>query len=425
MASHSLAIAKASLAAGLMRPDPHSLCKEWLLTNTASSVAKIGAIGKYLVALSASFKTSSGSHTGGGKGASIRGRQLSVLYLLHDVLHHTRFHRVASVDSTIFCRTLEPSIIHLVALASAYEAAICPKHIDKVRSLVEIWAEGEYYTTSFIENVRDTTTNASNGEHPHDDIIRIKEEAGNAVEPGIGSVRKDAPYIMPLSHGDASLPYYDLPAGNLLPCIVPNSSLPISPQAVKPVQLRAGPADESLVRAVKVFLRDADSIYGAKPTADGVEFGDVDELGQTVIVEGKAGEFLASEGYYGWSKKFCDRMKLRQRLPEEPAEALHDLFRLDRTHIEEKRDASDDNLEAPTPDLGAVRRRKALRGIETPRGDSGPVLGRHDQYQPRTHHPKRQRYKVAKKAQKAVSLLNQCIPDYYGLLLLLLLLRQL
>ena len=128
---------------------------------------------------------------------------------------------------------------------------------------------------------------------------------------GAGEGRKDAPYIMPPSHGEISTPFYDLPAGNLMPCIVPNSLNPIDPQAVKPVPLRAGPADEKLIRVVQAFLQDAGSIYGAKRPDNVIGTADIDELGQPIPPSDQPRGTSAGEGYYGWSKAFCEKIRLR------------------------------------------------------------------------------------------------------------------
>ncbi|KAL2054348.1 hypothetical protein ABVK25_005489 [Lepraria finkii] len=116
---------------------------------------------------------------------------------------------------------------------------------------------------------------------------------------------------MPASHGDPSTPFYDLPAGNLLPHIMPNSATPINTQLVKPLQLVAGPADESLATAVKDFLQQVESLDGVSVGDDGIDV-DLDELGQSVLRDEITGDVLEGEGYYGWSRAFCERMKRRR-----------------------------------------------------------------------------------------------------------------
>lgn len=113
-------------------------------------------------------------------------------------------------------------------------------------------------------------------------------------------------------HGDASTPWYDLPAGNLMPHIVPNSTRPINPDMVKPLQLVAGPADEKLVLAVKALLEDVQSIFGVETDQDEKAPVDIDKLGQPILLDEITGDVIEGEGYYGWSRSFCERMKKRK-----------------------------------------------------------------------------------------------------------------
>jgi hypothetical protein len=125
-------------------------------------------------------------------------------------------------------------------------------------------------------------------------------------------IMRKAPYVMPATHGDPATPFYDLPAGNMLPHIVPNSSTPINSQLMKPLQFMAGPADQSLVTAVKDFLKDADSIYNTPDPDEGIVV-DIDELGQSLVRDEVTGELEVAENYYGWSKKFCEDMIKRRK----------------------------------------------------------------------------------------------------------------
>ncbi|KAI4147498.1 MAG: hypothetical protein L6R39_003096 [Caloplaca ligustica] len=337
MASHSLAIAKASLAASLMRPEPSpvpradiahfhrlvdtllsqcTLCKDWLLKNTTSSPARTGAVGKYLVALSASLaspRSPNRSDQAKAMKPSNKRRQLSILYLLHDVLHHTKFHCPASAETAGSDRMLEPYVMQLVALTSAHEPTKHAQHIRKLKDLIDIWSAGEYYPSPLIAALRMTVNDALNGKR---DVLTGDVESlqrlGTLEEAGSDG-RRAAPYVMPPAHGDNSVPYYDLPAGDLMPCIVPNSTTPIDPRMVKPLEFRAGPADEGLVQAVKSLLQDAATIYGTPRPWYEMEKSDIDELGQLVIQDEFPREASVSEGYYGWSRAFCERMKLRNK----------------------------------------------------------------------------------------------------------------
>lgn len=115
--------------------------------------------------------------------------------------------------------------------------------------------------------------------------------------------------MMPATHGDPSTPFYDLPAGNLLPFILPNSTVPIKTQEVRPLEFVAGPADASLALAVKDFMKDVDHIYNLN--AEEVDQGiipDIDEMGQPLVRDEMTGELAPADAYYGWSVPFCERM---------------------------------------------------------------------------------------------------------------------
>lgn len=281
---------------------------------TAHSADKTEAVGKYLVALSASI-SSTVEIVGAGQAKkqkiSSRRRQLHILYLLHDFLHHVEFHGARLADGTGVIRTLEPCVTQLVTLAATYDSNRYSRHFGRLNDLVNIWGESNYFPSTVVAVLRDTITNATDGSmsvaHNTEPLRSTIDTAGN----GVGENQKDAPYIMPASHGDASLPFYDLPAGNLLPCIIPNSSTPISPQMVKPLQFRAGPADEELARAVKAFLQDIDVLYGYRRPRQSYNESDIDQLGQPTALVNTPEDISANEGYYGWSKAFCEKMKLR------------------------------------------------------------------------------------------------------------------
>ncbi|KAI9827704.1 MAG: hypothetical protein M1819_006905 [Sarea resinae] len=338
MASHQLAIAKASLFACLVRPDPvavprddiahfHILldrallqcsptniqnCKIWILSNIIPSSARITGLGKFLAALAVSFSNAEDKQATGPAKPSPKRKRLHILYLLSDLLHHTKYHLGDSSAFASLTGRLQPHLVELIGSAAAIEAKKCPKHHQKLYQVLKLWAQNGYYAQQYVDKLRETVenagqvgsavTNAGDGAQTGDTIIdREKVSAGKSV-----------PFVMPAMHGDPSTPYYDLPAGNLMPHIIPNSTTPINPLIVKPLQFVAGPAEESLVGAVKSLLRDVDEIYATNIHLDDGMVADIDELGQTIIIDEITGEPIGGEGYYGWSKEFCAKMKKRR-----------------------------------------------------------------------------------------------------------------
>ena len=162
----------------------------------------------------------------------------------------------------------------------------------------------DYYHSSYVQKLRETVSYASKvGYANTDKDLKLSEEA-------LSEEKKDAAYILPPSHGDPLTPFYDLPAGNILPHIVPNSARAINPQLVKALQFTAGPADGNLVIAVKDFLQNVE-LLDAHRFEDQENDMDIDELGQSVSGDKISGTILGGEAYYGWSRAFCEKMKKR------------------------------------------------------------------------------------------------------------------
>lgn len=196
----------------------------------------------------------------------------------------------------------------------------CPKHQKKVLDLLGLWQKKDYYSSSYVDKLREAANNAASGEQAAPSRIEDTEEAVGAK-----SV-KDAPYVMPASHGDNSTPWFDLPAANLMPHIVPNSTKALNTDGIRPLQLVAGPADETLVVAVKTLLDDVQAMF-EEADIIGKEGWDIDELGQMVELDEITGEVIAGETYYGWSRKFCENVKRRKKgldLPDRGDARLRD-----------------------------------------------------------------------------------------------------
>lgn len=303
------------------------------------SAARTTAIGKYLVALSASLAASREDTGTSGENSvrktASRGKQLHILYLLNDLLHHTRYHTETSAAYSTLTGNLQIHLVDLFGYASAYDASKFVRHHKKLNELLDIWNQKEYYHSAYIEKLRETVVNAArlgyngggNGSRPQD----------GTSDDLVGGAKKDAPFIMPAAHGDTSTPYYDLPAGNMMPHIVPNSSVPINPKLVKPLQFVAGPADEHLTAAVKEFMKDVESLYGIGRD-EGEDAMDVDEMGQPIIRDEITGDLIEGESYYGWSRAFCERMK-RRRDGKEPVkqDSRRSLSLDSRTSLQQRR----------------------------------------------------------------------------------------
>ena len=261
-------------------------------------------MGKYLTALTASI-TENGPNldSSSKREPSIKRKRLYLLYLVNDILYHAKYH---SNDASI-CGKIQPLLVNLLGSAASFTG--CPKQHRKIHELLKLWEENDYYSREYIDKLREAVKNAAEaGKYEEGRTAPSRNGSHDAVS----KIARSAPFVMPALHGDASTPWFDLPAGNLMPHIVPNSTRPINADLLKPLQLVAGPADDDLVLAVKSLLYDAQKIYGSTEQDDKLAW-DVDQLGQPIVLDEITGEMLEGEGYYGWSRTFCEKMKRRRK----------------------------------------------------------------------------------------------------------------
>ncbi|KAK6083533.1 RNA polymerase II-binding domain protein [Seiridium cupressi] len=327
MASPQLAIAKVSFSAVLLRPDPVSCpraeideflgqldvtllrcspanvqkSKQWILNHVVQSTNRVAALGKYLTALAHSFNVDIAA-TRQAREPSSKRKRLHILYVLNDLLYHICVRQ----REDGFSSQLESFLPALAQSAAAFPD--CPRHAKKVADLVDLWGEQGYFSKAFIVQLQDAIRDAptldpssvANGSIPRANITG-------------GKISKDVPFVMPAMHGDVTAPWYDLPAANWLPVIEPNSIRPMNPSMIKPLQFMSGPADKSLVEAVQNLLGEVDRIYAKDRCLGDDPAESVDMLGQRVIHDELTGEVIDGETYYGWSRKFCQKMKQRRK----------------------------------------------------------------------------------------------------------------
>lgn len=279
---------------------PLQKCKLWMLQHLIQSSNRTAAFGKYLVAFANS--QSGEVKSGAASKPSVKRRKLHLLYVLNDLLFHVK-HRTH--NQTLFTN-IEPHLPALFKAAAAFTDA--PKHSQKLQDLIQLWQQKGYFANGVLDKLRAIVT-----EGPKADL---EPNAGAATQKTAGAassgLSRDVPYVLPSMHGDVSTPWYDLPAANWLPVIEPNSTRPMNPSMIKPLQLASGPADKSLTLAVKKLLADVDKIYGQDVRHDGdPAVVDISQMGE-VIERDEMGEIVGGETYYGWSRAFCEKMKARK-----------------------------------------------------------------------------------------------------------------
>ncbi|KAM0561618.1 hypothetical protein ACHAPJ_002786 [Fusarium lateritium] len=315
MATPELAIAKATLSATLFRADPVSLsrpvveaffplltnalaqcsrpnvqkCKVWIVENVAPSAARTAALAKYFSALSKSLQDD-------GSRPSLKRRRLHLLYVINDVLYHV----VTRNDDAMFATAWDSVLPGLVANAAAFDN--CPKHKKKLADLIQLWDLQQYVNADVISKLEDAL---ENGVAP-----QPAQEAPVSKAPL--KLVKDAPFTLPSFHGDQSVPWYDLPATTWMPHLTPNSTKPMIPDLIRPIQLAPGPADKVLVNAVQDLLGDVERMFSKEQKWNDEPTTDLNELGERVVLDEITGEVIGGETYYGWSRQFCEKMKKRR-----------------------------------------------------------------------------------------------------------------
>ncbi|RFU72334.1 hypothetical protein TARUN_9928 [Trichoderma arundinaceum] len=277
MASPELAITKATLSATLFRADPTSLnraavddffslldnaiiqcsrrnvqkCKAWIVENIVPSTARCTALGKFWAVLSKNLAVEND-----GKRPSTKRRRLHLLYVVNDVL----FHEVIRQSNGKLGEAWAGALPAMVGNAAAFDN--CPKHKTKLSGLIDLWEERAYFSPEVVTQLRTALANGSA------EITAVNLELSESSL----KLAKDAPYILPSFHGDASIPW------------------PMIPDQIRPIQLAAGPAEKRVVDAVKMLLKDADYIYSkdSEPSDDlRLEFS---ELGERIVLDEITGE---------------------------------------------------------------------------------------------------------------------------------------
>lgn len=276
-------------------------CKRWILENVVASPARSAALGKYFVAAANSF--SDGGNGGSGR-PTPRRKRLHALYLLHDVLYHTVKRQPGNDD---FAKSIKEHITPLFSSVCAFPDA--PKHTAKILDLLQFWEESNLFDIDTVVSLRNLVEKVAEGGQ-----LPSKGAPQSTASTNASKLPKEAPFSLPHTHGDPSQAWHDLPAANWLPHLTPNSTKPMSPAMIKPLQLAQGPADKVVVEAVKTLLAKVDRLFLKESNWD--DGADLNEMGERVIRD-ETGEVVGGETYYGWSREFCRKMKDRNAKPQD------------------------------------------------------------------------------------------------------------
>ncbi|KAJ5958161.1 RNA polymerase II large subunit CTD [Penicillium vulpinum] len=313
MAAHNVVILKAAFAACLLRPDPTSVpldeisafhtsleralshcspvniqtCKAWLLRQVAFSSNRVGGLVNYLDALAASFQPQPT-----GSKLSPKRQRLHILYLLNDLLHHCKYHLGTTTTFSTVSGSLQLHLVNLVGHAATSDRQKNPRHHRRLDDLLDVWSEHEYFHPDLVNKLREVV--AMGGPPPSNDTAELNP----AKKSG-----KDVPFIVPSTHGDLSTRWHEIRVGNIYPHIIPNSTIPIQTDAIRPIQLLAGPASRKSVETLKAFFADVNNSFDRETHRDD-RHTDTDQAGQKVTRGENTSDILDGEHYYGWSLEF-------------------------------------------------------------------------------------------------------------------------
>lgn len=293
------------------------------MRHIAQSPARVAALGKFLAPLAASFvapeqhhnKTSaapaSNTSPPSPQRPSAKRRRLHLLYVISDVLHHTR---AVDKDDT-FAIGLEQTLPALFKSAASFGNS--PKHVEKLHDLVSLWEQRGYLPSPELPAKLREAIAAGPAAAVSSSVADADDQkggkAGSAPAPA-----KEVPFLLPSTHGDPSTAWYDLPAANWLHVLEPNSTRAVDPARIKPLELNPGVADVQLVDAVKSLLADVDRLYASDTGVIGAaDESDpsvtIDQMGERVELDEITGKVLGGTTYYGWSRDFCLKMKARRK----------------------------------------------------------------------------------------------------------------
>lgn len=382
-----------------------------MLQHTIPSAVRIAAFAKYLVALSESLENAKDekiSRSEEHNDSSSHKKRRHILYLINDLLHHTKYHVQDSSAFSTLAENLWTYVVDLFRVASTYDLSRSKSQNRKIQNLLSIWALHGYYDDSSIQKLRDTIAAPINGN------ISNVDESSKVLNGTPGGILEDEKSevrcSMPATHGDPATPYYDLPAGNMMPHIFPNSGTPINPQALKPLQFGKASATEDLVMAVKNFMKDISMSVGSAEH-DNVCV-DINDLGQPSFRDGCTGELIQADGYYGWSKEFCEKMRLRQNRQKRYVKSSRTNKDVDRSWSPRKRprysrsESSNGSRRSrsssPASYRGAPRRgsspRREVRQRSYSRGRSSPSQIQSSTNRPRSRSISRSRLRSASRS---------------------------
>lgn len=219
---------------------------------------------------------------------SVKRRRLHVLYIVSDVLHHV----TVRLGNPGFGALWAGQLPDMVTAASFFSRS--PRHVAKVKSLLELWEERNYLPSALLGRLHEAIPLASD-KHSGYPVF-----AAAQVEQPTDANSFQAPSL----HGESLLPWNDQPASCWEPHLKDGSAVPIRSDLLRPATLEPSPEDEAIYDEAEAFVLGA-GLVGDVALTKAIA-SDFDQFGD----DAKEDETSASrEKYYGWTADFTQEMK--------------------------------------------------------------------------------------------------------------------
>ena len=146
------------------------------MKNVIPSSGRITALGKYFAALAASL----GRHSNNAAPSdelrtaekpSLQRKRLHILYLLSDLLHHTKYHSDTMASHAHLTSNLQPQLVSILTSAASIENVKGVKHHNILTGLLDLWRENGYYSTDYINKLIEVVRNASTSADKRRDLL--------------------------------------------------------------------------------------------------------------------------------------------------------------------------------------------------------------------------------------------------------------
>jgi hypothetical protein len=259
------------------------------------SPARVSSLGKYLAAQSAAFPSLQAQAKGSEEGkTSAKAKRLFVIFLISDLFHHDGIDKGQSALRT-YALNIKPHLRELFAAASDLNVERDKSITRQIHLVLDWWKEQQYFSDKYLDKLRTIVESGGKAE------VDMSDDNAEEVVP---SISKPRPYMLPALHGDDSSPWFHQPAGVFLHEMAMSPGRPIDPKAMKPLKLKAGPAPDKLVDAVRDFMDDVAKI-GTPEDMEHENIVDIDALGRLTLKDPETGDLIKSETYYGWSRDFA------------------------------------------------------------------------------------------------------------------------